>query len=258
MDSVCTCEQPIQYIYIYGYRNQFWGEIMQSDSGDYSLCTQLSRRDALKTLAHMSTHDDFVASLEPTFLGLESGPHAFSSLSYPALTLRREEVFSLVGGMRQCFHCLKLCEKRIFPRKHVCGGCMAAVYCSRECQIASWLSGHKEECKKDTTYKNAHLLLDVCMKTLTMVMKSGRFFEHMQRHCINASLIIFMQSSDGGITICPVKKKLASCFPISEDFKRNITTEVNDGAHFRLLSAIKHVDGLNFVSNKITNNYMVV
>lgn len=231
---------------------------MQSDSGVFPSYMQLSRRDVLKTLAHMSTQDDFVASLEPTFLGLELGSYAFSSLSYPALTLRREEVYTLVGGMRQCFHCLKICEKRFFPQKHVCGGCMSAVYCSRECQVASWLLGHKQECKKDANYKNAHLLLDVCMKTLTMVLKSGRFFEHMERHRINASLMIFMQSSDGGITICPAKKKLASCFPISEDFKHTITTEVNDSAHFRLVSAIKQVDGLNFVSNKITNNYMIV
>ncbi len=29
----------------------------------------------------------------------------------------------------------------------VCGGCKQRVYCGRECQVAGWKAGHKQECK---------------------------------------------------------------------------------------------------------------
>lgn len=50
----------------------------------------------------------------------------------------------------KCTHCKKSGDKCKLKK---CGVCKAVQYCGRECQLADWKAGHKEECKKLSSYK---------------------------------------------------------------------------------------------------------
>ena len=43
------------------------------------------------------------------------------------------------------------CDTEFMIKTYVCGGCMEARYCSRDCQAASWRAGHKLYCKNRQT-----------------------------------------------------------------------------------------------------------
>ncbi|KAI0319607.1 hypothetical protein OF83DRAFT_1054763 [Amylostereum chailletii] len=59
-----------------------------------------------------------------------------SMVQHQADIERRERAF--------CDYCQKGAPKDTFKR---CSGCQATLYCSKECQIQGWKSGHKGECK---------------------------------------------------------------------------------------------------------------
>ncbi|KAK7024681.1 hypothetical protein R3P38DRAFT_2626034 [Favolaschia claudopus] len=68
---------------------------------------------------------------------------AFSKLGRERFHIRRQ--FDRSPRIRACdnVECGKLCPKSML---RCCSGCSTLLYCSRECQVADWQSGHRRSC----------------------------------------------------------------------------------------------------------------
>ena len=62
---------------------------------------------------------------------------------------------TLMGGLnpkllshQECHYCRRLAEN---PKR--CAKCKVALYCSKECQVAGWKSGHKQQCVQAKDYR---------------------------------------------------------------------------------------------------------
>jgi hypothetical protein len=63
------------------------------------------------------------------------------AFTYTSLHLQPQRKNGVVQQKQSCAHCSKTVERRL-----QCGRCNDFQYCSKECQVAHWKSGHQNEC----------------------------------------------------------------------------------------------------------------
>ena len=200
---------------------------------------QSCRENFTAIFGSICTKEDFIRSLRPQFLGVDDPVNIFHCLSYPQLVIEPRDAHGQVQGVRQCLHCLIVKDKRHFPQKHICGGCKAVVYCSKECQRNSWRNGHCIECSPDPVYKTAHLALDFCLKMVTTMNLRETLDHHMCRYGINANVFLLLRTSEQKYSLVPIKKRLVSCFPVSHELKTTLSSALLSGNKMRVVVITK-------------------
>ena len=94
-------------------------------------------------LSQVSKYNAFLTDFP---LAFNAEPSIALSEFYTSIHYSLEDIGIYVCSNPECGNLS--CDTEFMIKTYVCGGCMEARYCSRDCQAASWRAGHKLLCKK--------------------------------------------------------------------------------------------------------------
>jgi len=125
---------------------KYESQMTQKEKGHLAVCQYmlcqlyLSARDKVNAFHHWNEAEAKRNALPPAIsLQIDWSSRSIAQMSMGALN---PDMLS----HQECHNCRKLVKD---PKK--CSLCKVALYCSKECQVAAWKSGHKRECQQAKT-----------------------------------------------------------------------------------------------------------
>ncbi len=188
---------------------------------------------------------------QPEFLGVDSTEQLLAHLMLAPLVLHDPQFFRQLDDTRQCFHCRRTAARGAFPARHVCGKCKAVVYCSKRCQVAHWLEGHRVECACTDEFKRSHRCLDLALKAVTRLVETGELLRHMDRHDCRKRLLVAARNDAGNLVLFPVKLDFVSCLPLSDEGKEFLRRAVTSSRARRVLLGVELGEDTEFLSCEV-------